>query len=420
MEPDSIRLLMILFVCVIFSAFFSASETALISLNKIRLRNMLDEQEKGAKAIEKATNNSGKLLSSILVGNNFVNITASSIATLLAVSLSGNNSLVITVTTIGVTVIILIFGEIMPKTLASNHSKAVSAFVAKPINFFIFILTPVVFIINVITGCFFRLLGESNTPAVSSITESELKTMVNVSQEEGLIRVDERRMINNVFEFDESHAKDIMTPRTDMVAIPVEATYSKVMSVFKEEQFSRVPVYKEDTDHIVGILHFRDFIFSNADEESFKIESFMRTPFFSYESKLTSELFLEMRSTSNAIAIILDEYGGTSGIITIEDLVEQIVGELSDEYDEDEDDIEPINETEFVVDGGTKLDDINEELGIQLQSDDYESIGGYVMGLLGDIPNEGAEIQDNGIKFIVEEVDKNRIEKLRVYISLQE
>lgn len=417
MDPDSIRLIIILFICLILSAFFSASETALISFNKIRLRNMIDQGEKSAKTIEKVTSNSGKLLSTILVGNNFVNITASSIATSLAIALSGNNSLVLTITTVSVTIIILIFGEIMPKTLAANHSKAVSGFVAKPVSFFIFILTPIVVILNFITGCFFRLIGEGGAPASSAITESELKTMVNVSQEEGLIKIDEQKMINNVFDFGDSHAKDIMTPRTDMVSIPIDATYSEVMDIFKEERFSRVPIYREDTDHIVGTLHFRDFIFSDIDEESFKIENFMRTPFFSYESKSTSELFFEMRSSSTAIAVILDEYGGTSGIVTMEDLIEEIVGELSDEYDEEDEDIEPINETEFVVDGSTRLDDINEELGTSLESDDYESIGGYVTGLFGDIPNAGEEIQDNGITFVVEEVDKNRIEKLRIYIS---
>lgn len=411
MEPGSSWLFILLAVLICFSAFFSASETALTSLSKIRLRNMLDEKVKGAEKVEKAVKNPGKLLSAILVGNNLVNIMASSIATTLAVKY--NPVAGVGIATVLMTIVVLIFGEITPKTLASQNSEKISLKVSGIINFFIKLFTPIIAVLNVVTGGLIKFLGGDITKKSPMITEAELKTIVNVSHEEGVLEIDERRMINNVFDFGDSKSKDVMTPRTDMAAINKDSSYSEIIDIFSRERFSRLPVYNETIDNIVGILHLKDIVFIN--EKDFSIEKFMREPFFTYESKPVSELFNQMRTKRIPMAIILDEYGGTSGIITIEDMVEEIVGDISDEYDEPEEEIEVVKEDEYIVDGSTKLDDVNEMIGTSFESEDFDSIGGYVTGVLGRFPDAGETVETDGLKIKIEEIDKNRIEKLRIF-----
>ena len=411
-DPSSWWLILILLILVCGSAFFSASETALTSLNKIKLRNMVEENVKNADKIQKLIDDPNRLLSSILIGNNLVNNAAASLTTMIAVSLLGGQSGVGAATMI-ITIIILIFGEITPKTLASQNAEKVSIGVAKIISGVVIISTPVVKVMNLITNGLIRILGGDTSGKTPTITEAELKTMVNVSHEEGVLEVDERRMINNVFDFGDSKAKDVMTPRTDMICVEDNITYDEIVSIFKEERFSRLPVYHESVDNIVGILYVKDIIF--IDVEHFKTTDYMREPFFTYESKPISELFSEMRNNRIPAAIVLDEYGGTSGLVTLEDMVEEIVGDIADEYDEQEKEIEVIKEDEFVVDGSTRLEDVNEMIGLHLESEDFDTIGGYVIGILGSLPDGGEEVEENGIKIVVEEVDKNRIEKLRIY-----
>ena len=375
---------------------------------------MIDENVKNADKIQKLINNPNKLLSSILIGNNLVNNAAASLTTMLAVSMLGGQSGV-GIATMVITIVILIFGEITPKTLAAQNSEKVSLRVVKMISGIVVILTPVVKVLNIVTNGLIKLLGGNVTQKTLTITEAELKTMVNVSHEEGVLEVDERRMINNVFDFGDSKAKDVMTPRTDMVCVEDDTTYDEIVAIFKEERFSRLPVYHESVDNIVGILYVKDIIF--IDEKNFKITQYMREPFFTYESKSISELFSEMRSNRIPAAIILDEYGGTSGFVTMEDMVEEIVGDISDEYDEQEQEIEVVKEDEFIVDGSTRLEDVNEMIGLRLESEDFDTIGGYVIGILGTLPDGGEVVETDGMKIIVEEVDKNRIEKLRIYTN---
>lgn len=287
-DPGSWWLIIILILLIAGSAFFSASETALTSLSKIRLRNMIDENVKNADKIQKLINNPNKLLSSILIGNNLVNNAAASLTTMLAVSMLGGQSGV-GIATMVITIVILIFGEITPKTLAAQNSEKVSLRVVKMISGIVVILTPVVKVLNIVTNGLIKLLGGNVTQKTLTITEAELKTMVNVSHEEGVLEVDERRMINNVFDFGDSKAKDVMTPRTDMVCVEDDTTYDEIVAIFKEERFSRLPVYHESVDNIVGILYVKDIIF--IDEKNFKITQYMREPFFTYESKSISELF---------------------------------------------------------------------------------------------------------------------------------
>lgn len=411
MEPGSSLMFIVLVGLLMMSAFFSASETALTSLSKIRIKNMIEEKIKNAELVEKLVTNPNKLLSAILVGNNLVNIAATSLLTSLTLAYAPKNG--VAIATAITTVAVLIFGEITPKTFAAQNSEKVSLSVVKIINAIIFVLTPAIWVLNIITGFMLKLLGVKKTGITTTITEAELKTMVNVSHEEGIIEIDERRMINNVFDFDNSKAKDVMTPRTDMIAIEDTATYDEIVALFKEERFSRLPVYHESIDDIIGILHLKDIVF--IDESTFSVEKYMREPYFTYESKIISELFSEMRTNRIPVAIILDEYGGTSGLITLEDMIEEIVGDISDEYDEEDDDITVVKEDEYIVDGSTRLEDLNEMIGTNLESEDFDTIGGYVIGVIGRFPNEGEEVETDGIKIKVEKSDKNRIDELRIF-----
>ena len=407
-------LIILLIILICGSAFFSASETALTSLSKIRLRNMVDENVKNADLIMKLLDDPNRLLSSILVGNNLVNNGASALTTALTIQMfSGDTESGAGVATIIITVIILIFGEITPKTVAAQKAEKVALLVCKVINFCVTIFKPIVAVLNVVTGVLTRLCGCIPGEKVPLITAAELKTMVNVSHEEGVLELDERTMINNVFDFGDSKAKDVMTPRTDIVAVPLDVTYDEYVHMVKDEGFSRIPVYGEDLDDIVGILYVKDIFF--LDEDGFSAETFMREPLFTYESKPIAELLAEMKTSRLAVAIVLDEYGGTSGLVTMEDMVEEIVGDIEDEYDDDEEEIEFIKENEFVVDGSTRLEDFNEMVGTDLYCEEVDTIAGYILVKLGNFPVVGQELETDGLKIVVEEMEKRRIEKVHIF-----
>lgn len=416
MDPASLQLI-ILIILIGLSAFFSMSETALTSLSKIRLRTMVDENVKNAKLIQNVLEDPAKLLSAILIGNNIVNIGASSIATAMAIDKFKSQG--VGIATGMLTIIILIFGEITPKTFATKNSEKISIVVIKAINLCMIVFTPLIFILNIATGFILRLLGVKKDEKTPTITESELLTMVNVSHEEGVLEIDEREMINNVVYFANSDAEDVMVPRTDIVAINIEATYEELTALFKEETFSRIPVYENSIDNIVGIISLKDLLFIDSTKD-FNIKDYMREPFFTYESKSLKELFSEMRIKRIPMAIILDEYGGTSGIVTLEDMLEEIVGDLADEYDQDEEEIMVVKEDEYIVDGTTKIEDVNDMLGTKFESEDFDSIGGYVIETFGKFPDKGDSIKSGNVKFIVEEIEKNRIEKLRILTDIIE
>lgn len=411
MDDGSYQIILLV-VFILLSMFFSSSETALTTLSPIRLRSMIGENVKGAKMVSKITEDPKKLLTTILIGNNIVNIGASALATSIAISKAPDNSYIVGIVTGVLTFIILVFGEITPKTIAAQNCEKISLIVAPFIYIFVCIFTPVAYILNLISGLFIKLLGGDPNKKPSLVTELELKTMVNVGQEEGVLEEDEQKMIHNVFEFGDSTAQDIMTPRTDMVAIPYESTFEELIQVFNKEKFSRIPVYKESIDDIVGILYIKDFIFH--DNKNFSIDTYLREAFFTYESKSVKELFEEMRNERMNMSIVVDEYGGTEGLVTLEDLVEEIVGEILDENDEEEDFIEEVNDNEYIVSGGTKLDDLNENLNMDLHSEDFDTIAGYVIGIFGKIPDEEDFVDDMHYTFHVLNVDKNRIEKLRI------
>nr|WP_294574587.1 hemolysin family protein [uncultured Romboutsia sp.] len=405
----------ILVILLIGSGFFSMSETSLMSLSKIRIRHMQEEGVKGAKLVSNLIEDSNKLLSTILVGNNVVNIAATSISTALFTSLIPGASGVAVATAV-MTVLVLLFGEITPKTIAANNSEKVAILVSRPIKIIIFILRPVVWVFNLVTGVIFKILGVKDKSGQPYITEEELKTMVNVSHEEGVLEIEERQIINNVFQFGDMQAKEAMVQRLDMIAINSEDKYEEIIEMFKNEKLSRMPVYNESIDDIIGILNIKDIIFLNDEEiQKFNIKDYIREPFFTYEFKKITQLLEEMKIEKSQMAIVVDEYGGTSGLITIEDLVEVIVGDIEDEYDEEEEEIQVIKEDEYIVDGSIKITDVNELIGVRLESEEFDSIGGYIIGHLRRLPEENEVIEVDNIKFCIESLDKNRIKKVRIF-----
>lgn len=405
----------LLLVLLVLSSFFSMSETALMSLSKIRIRHMVEEGVKGAKLVEKLIEDPNKLLGAILIGNNIVNIAASSIATSLAVKLSGGSDSAVLVVTAVMTVLVLIFGEITPKSIAKQKSEQVSLKVSKPIKLCVFIFKPFVAVFTIISSVFIRLFGGDPKATEPFITEEELKTMVGVSEEEGVLEDVEKEMIFNVFDFADLQVKDVMVQRVDVTAVEVNDSYEDLLKIIKEDQYSRIPVYDDTIDDIVGILNVKDLIIEGDKGKDFKVTEYMREPLYTFEFKKITELFNEMKKTRNHMAVVLDEYGGTVGIVTIEDLVEEIVGDIQDEYDKERDMIEVIKEDEYVVEGSARLDDVSDLIGVNMESEEFDSVGGLIIGALGRIPEENEEVVIDRIKFVVEEVEKNRIMKVRIY-----
>ena len=295
MEPSQVWQIIVLIILLVLSGFFSMSETALMALSKIRIRHMVEEGVKGAKLVEKLTEDPNKLLGAILIGNNIVNILASSLATTLFVSLVGPSG--VGVATAVMTVLVLIFGEITPKSIAKQKSEEVSLKVSKPINIIVKILKPFIGIFSFISSLFIRLLGGDPKATEPFITEEELRTMVGVSEEEGVLEDVEKEMIFNVFDFADSQAKDVMVQRVDIVAVDTEATYEEVLEVIKTEQFSRIPVYNQTIDDIVGVLYVKDLIIAGQNKEGFKVSDYMREPYYTFEFKKIKELFNEMKKT---------------------------------------------------------------------------------------------------------------------------
>lgn len=412
MDPSDVIQLLSLILLLCLSAFFSSSETALLSISQMRIRTLVDEGNKRAMTLERVVSNKSKMLSAILIGNNVVNLSASSLITSLVINHFGNAY--VGIATGIITLLILIFGEISPKTMATLQAEKVALKVAGIISVLMKILTPVIFIINLLAGGVLRLMGVDPNAKTDTITESELRTIVDVSHEEGVIESEERRMINNVVDFGDTQAKDVMVPRIDMVFVEENTTYDELMEVYRENMFTRIPVYRDTTDNVIGIINMKDLLFYEKSTD-FRLKNYLREAYFTYEFKKTSELFMEMRQNSVSLAIVLDEYGATAGLITLEDLLEELVGEIRDEYDADElKSFQKLSDREYRVEGSMKLDDINDALELSLSSEDYDSVGGLIIGALDHVPVAGEGVTVDNIRFIVEKMDKNRIEWVRM------
>ena len=399
---------------ILLSAFFSSAETAMTTVNRIRIQALMEQGDKRAIILDKVISNSSKMLSTILIGNNIVNISASSLVTTLTIQVLGN--VYVGAATGALTLIILLFGEITPKTLASLHAEKIALSYAKIIYFLTIILTPVVFIVGKLGNGVMYLLRVDPNAKANPMTEHELRTLVNVSQEDGVIEREEKQMIYNVFDFGDSTAKDVMIPRIDMTFVDINATYDELMEIFREDMHTRFPVYEENTDNIIGIINIKDLILYPKNQE-FSIQNILREPYFTYEYKRTADLMVEMRKASVNLAIVLDEYGSTAGLVTLEDLLEEIVGEILDEYDEDEDiAIRTQTDNSVLIDGFAELEDVEEELGISFGEVEVTTLNGLLTELLGHIPTEedlDHEIVANGYRFKILSLGNRTIGKVR-------
>lgn len=421
-DPAVIVEILILCILVVLSAFFSSAETAFSTANQIRIRSLAEEGNKKAASVIKILENYGKLISTILIGNNIVNLSASALATTVAISLSTPSlqSLMTGLATGILTVVVLMVGEIIPKTWANLNADRIVLFYAPIIRFLMIVLTPVIFIIDKLSTAIMRILRMDPNKKNSVMTENELKIYVDASHEDGVIEEEEREMIYNVFDFGDSLAKDVMIPRIDMVSVEDTASYDEIKEIFKENMYTRLPVYHDSTDNVLGIINIKDFLFVQ-DSKRFQISDIMRDVYFTYEYKKTSDLLFEMRQSSSNMAMVLDEYGSTVGMITLEDLLEEIVGEIRDEYDEDEELlIQPVDDNTYIVPGGMKLDDINDSLDTEFASEDYDSIGGLIIEKLNKLPSQGESVTlEDGTILTVEQFSKNRIELVKLALSIK-
>ena len=411
MDTTGVIQLVTILVLVGLSAFFSSAETAFTTVNRVRMKALADEGNSRASAVLTVLDHYSKMLSTILIGNNIVNLTASSLTTILASKVFG--SYAVGIATGILTLTILIFGEIIPKNTAMIYSDKISLIYAKIILFLMKIFTPVVFIIDRLSMGISRLLHIDMSKKGSVMTENELKTYVDVSHEDGVIESEEREIIYNIFDFSDAVAKDIMIPRIDMVSIGLDMGYEEVLNIFKEYMYTRLPVYENDKDNIVGLINIKDFILL-SDKEHFQVKDILREAYYTYEYKKTADLMIEMREITANVAFVLNEYGATVGMITLEDLLEEIVGEIRDEYDADEEElIQQIDGHTYLVEGGMKLDDINDALDISLHSEDYDSIGGLIIEHLDRLPEaDETIITEEGITLQVKEINQNRIKKV--------
>lgn len=418
MDPSIIILkLLIIIVLLILSAFFSSSETALTTVSRMRILSLAEEGNSSAVTLLKVIDNKEKMLSAILIGNNIVNISVSSVTTILVTDLFGNYA--VSIATAILTVLVLIFGEITPKTLATINNEKLALRFASVVYWLMYILTPVIFLINKLSSLVMKLFRIDKSEKKSTYTENELKTIVNVSHAEGVIEADEREMLQNIFEFGDRQAKDIMIPRLDVCMIDVDSTYEEIMEVFQANRYTRIPVYENTTDNVIGIINIKDLLLYRHGE-SFNIRNYLRQPYFTYEYKGLSDLLLEMKKASVNITIVLDEYGAASGLLTLEDLIEEIVGDIRDEYDYDEEDeLRPINENEYIAEAHMKLDDLNDMLKINLSSPEYDSVGGFIIKKLDRIAKSGDIVETPDVTLIVDSINKNRIEKVHIILHKQ-
>lgn len=426
MDSGDIIRLIVLIILIGLSAFFSSAETAIMTVNKIRLRALAEEGNKKAKRLLAVTEEPSKLLGAILIGNNVVNLSASSLATLFTTKvLEQNFGSGVAVYAAGIatgvlTLLVLVFGELTPKTLATVKAEKMSLLYVTPICALMWILTPLIFITNVLAGGVLKLLGVSKDDKEKAITEQELRTIVDVSHEEGVLETDEKKMINNVVDFGDAKAKDIMVPRADMTMLDVNCSYAELLKCFRENRYTRFPVYEDSKDNVIGVLNVKDLLLMKPGR-TFSLRRYLRKPHFVFENRRLGEMLAQMREGGVSLSIVLNEYGAPVGMITLEDMLEEIVGEIRDEYDEEEkDSIRQIGEQEYLIDGAMKLDDINEQLGLKLSSEDYDSLGGLMIELLDALPAGGERISHEGITYVVEKMNRNRVEKVRLTIEPQE
>lgn len=414
MEQIQIWEIILLIILLSLSAFFSASETALMAMSKIRLRHLIEKEINGALLLERLLAQPNRLLGGILIGNNIVNIGAASLATSIATKFFPGD-IGVAVATGVMTILVLIFGEITPKSFAKMNSEQISLLIARPIHFVLVILRPLVTIFSVISGLIIRILGGKPAAPEPFITEEVLKTMVGVSEEEGVLESEEKNMIFNVFAFGDLQARHLMIQRVDVIGLSESVPFEQLKAVIQETHLSRIPVYRDNMDSIIGVLYVKDLIFADLTPDTFVLAKYLRQPYYVFEKKSVASVFAEMKENRTHLSIVVDEHGGTAGIITMEDLIERIVGNIDDEYDEVEKvQIEQITENQYRIQGGTKIAEMADKIGVLAESTEFDSVGGYVFGLFGRVPEVNEIISDEWCNYTITTLEKNRITEVTV------
>lgn len=420
MDTDTLIRIIVLICLLVLSAFFSSAETALTAVSPIRIRNLLDQNpsDKRAAAVMRIIDDPSPMLGTILVANNAVNLSASAITASLAYRFGGKH---LALATGIITLLILVFGEITPKTIATIRTEKMALAYARPLIVLMTILTPIVFLINAISNGLLKLLGVSRDDA-GKLTQGDIQTIVDVGHEEGIIQSDEKDIITNVFELKDSAVKEVMVPRVHVSILDADISFEELLKVFREDKYTRYPVYEDTPDRIIGTINMKDLLlYHDGDTSSFSVRNILREAHFVFEHKKIRELLAEMMEASVSIAIVVDEYGDWTGIITLEDVLEEIVGEIHDEYDEPSDDlIYQVAPNEYIAEGAISLDDFSDRLDTEIESEDYDSLGGYILEQLDRIPDVGdAVTTESGIRLVVDSVDNNRIELVHVWLPEQ-
>ncbi len=410
-NTTQIIFIVIIVVCILLSGYFSATETAFTAINKIRLKAKADDGDKGAKRVLKLADNYDRLLSTILIGNNIVNILASSLATLLFVAwVQSNESLATTLSTLVMTIVVLIFGEVTPKTLAKEHPEGFARFSAPFINALAYVLTP----LNAFFWVWKKLLTKIfKHKEDTTITDDELKIMVDEAEQEGGINEQESNLIRSAIEFNDLEAKDILVPRVDVVAVDCNAPFDEIDKIFFDTRYSRLPVYKDSIDNIIGVLHEKDFIKQRMDP-GFSLEKAAKPAIFVVSTTKISAVLQQLQKKKSHMAVVSGEFGETVGIITMEDILEELVGEIWDEHDEVESDITQISESEYKVLGSTSLNDFCEYFELKEIDCESATVGGWVIEMLGKVPSMGDELTYGNLKISVSLTEFRRINELKV------
>ena len=408
--------IIIILVLLAISSIASCIETAIASSSKVKLQSIVDN-DKNANLSLKLKDMQQKVISCCLIVNNIVNVSMSTIATIVFTKFYKNIPLALLTGLL--TFVLLIFGEITPKSLASKYPETIVIIFSKIIYFFVALFTPIISFLNFISNIFLKPFHTNVESIDTVVSEDELKTMVNMSHEEGVIESEEKEIIHNVFEFGDLTLKDIMVPRVDMVSVEINTSYDDLLAIFKKERYSRIPIYEETIDKIVGIVILKDFfVYNSKNKDQFKIKNIIRDAYFLYENKKVIDTLTEMQKTSNNMAIVLDEYGSTAGMVTLEDILEEIVGDIKDEFDQDEEnEIKKISNNDYLIEGFVKIDDINEKLGTDLKNDEFDTISGIIISSINTIPTVGVEVDYQNYHLKVIEMDNNRILKVRLTIK---
>ena len=414
---QGIFLILLLFL----SAFFSGTEIAFMELNKFRIKNLVDKNPKTKKLLF-WLKNPHKVLTVIAICNNFVNIAASAIATSIAITIATKHGMANSVgvgISVGImTFLILVFGEITPKNFAKNNYETLALFAITPIKILTKILMPVAKTLLFITKIIIRMFGGQIEKEPSILTGEEIKSLISVGEEEGAIEEEEKEMINSIFEFGDTIVREVMVPRTDIQSIDANENISEVIKTIVETHHSRIPIYEENIDNIIGILYVKDLVSrweAYKQGENIVLKDLIRTPYFVPETNKAKDLFAQFKKKKNHMAIVVDEYGGTAGLVTIEDVIEEILGEIEDEYDREDDQFQPLGNGITLIDGRTNIDTVNEELDIQIpQGDDYDSIAGFIVNILGRVPKTSEIVNYKNLKIVIAEADPRHISKIKI------